>query len=803
MLVPLNWLRELVAYDVSDQELAELLTMAGLEVDALIERHQGLDQVFTARVTAVNPHPNADKLKLVEVDLGTDERPVVVCGAPNVTLGMVAPLAREGAVLGGMTVKKAKIRGVESRGMLCSARELEFSDDHSGLLALPADTPLGVPLVEALGLTTRVLEISITPNRGDCLSILGVAREVAALRRLPLNLPPSTPPEEGPAADTEASVVLDDPAGCPRYAARLVRGVSLAPSPWSIKDRLAACGVRPINNVVDVTNYLLLELGQPLHSFDFALVAKGQIRVRAAAEGELFTTLDGVERRLSAGMLLICDGEKPVALAGVMGGLNSEIVDTTQDVLIESAFFDPLITRRTSKRLGLSTEASYRFERATDISGCALAADRAALLLHEWAGGKVAPGIIDAYPAPAPLRRLSLSVPRTAAFLGLEVAKDEVTDILTRLGLTVEDTADPTVIEAEVPAHRTDLERSVDLTEEVARVAGYNRIPAHAPVVRASTRRRPRHQTLREEVKDLMAAQGFDEAINYSFDHPASNQWLRLAEGDPRLARVALQNPLAEDQSVLRTSLLPGLLGTVRRNLAHRVASVAVFELGKVFWARPGQDLPQEPTCLAGALAGLAEDANWWNGERPVSLALVKGAVEYLGEALRLPLGFAAPDQTPPYLVPGECCRVLAGEQVLGELGLVRPEVAAEFEIKRPVYIFDLDYDRLVELTTDRAVFQHLPRFPEIERDLAMVVDQAVPAGEVLDLARDKAPKWLVDLRLFDVYRGKPLSKSEKSLGLRFTYRDPERTLAEEEVQPRHEALVAKILEAFQGRIRN
>lgn len=804
MLVPLKWLAEFVDHGLSTAELAEALTMAGLEVDAVIERHAGLNQVKVARVLKVEPHPNADRLRLATVDYGAGEPATVVCGAPNLAEGMVSALALPGAVLAGdVKVSKAKIRGVKSLGMLGSEKELGLSLDHSGIVNLPPDLKVGDSLLTALNLETVVLELGITPNRGDCLSILGVAREVAAITGRPLTMVPTDPPETGGPIEDQTVIEIVDPHGCPRYAARLVRDVKLAPSPIWMADRLMACGVRPISNVVDITNYVLMEVGQPLHAFDFDTLHDHRILVRPATEGERFTTLDGQERTLSQGMLLICDGKEPVGLAGVMGGLNSEIADSTKHVLIESAHFDPMNTRRTSKRLGLSTEASFRFERGVDPTGCGLAADRSALLLAELAQGQVAAGLMDVHPKPYQPLRLALSAARTNRYLGIEVSRERMAGCLTALGLTVSQSPDGDGLEVEVPGHRPDLERPVDLTEEVARLVGYQNVPVSNPEGPLEAPPRERSQALREKMRDLMAAQGYDEAINYSFGHPTAPDSMNLAQGDPRRSLVALINPLSEDLAVLRSSLLPGLLRSVRRNLGHRVADVALFEVGKVFLAVPGEELPEEPMRLAAVLAGLAQPSSWHGGERPVSLAHARGAVEFLLEGLGYSgVSFSPQGQCPPYLDPGEWLEVKLGDQRLGELGRVNAKTAAAYDVDQAVYYLELDFDLLVAASPARPVFQPLPRYPGVTRDVALVMDDSVPAGEVVAAVWEQGESRLRSVDIFDVYRGKPLDKSQKSLGLRLFYRDDERTLTEQEIIPVHEAIVAKVMKKFKATLR-
>lgn len=807
MLVPLKWLGEFVDHGLSPEELAHALTMGGLEIDAVEHRFTWAGKVMTAKVLEVEPHPNADKLRLALVDTGSNQE-MIVCGAPNVHKGMVSALALVGADFGeGLVVKKAKIRGVESKGMLCSERELGLSDDHSGIMELDQSLEPGLDLIDALNLEDVVLEMSITPNRGDALSILGIARDLAAITGRPLTMPSIEMAEHQPPIEESAAITVADPEGCPRYVGRLVRGVKIAPSPLWMRDRLRASGVRPINNVVDITNYVLMEVGQPLHGFDFARLAGGRIHVRVAEEGERFTTLDNQERKLESGMLLICDGEKPVALAGVMGGLNSEIEDDTEDVLIESASFSAINTRRTSKRLGLSTEASYRFERGVDMEGCVFAADRATQLMAQLAEGKVAAGVLDVYPKPYQASKLPLSVSRTAQYLGLPLSREQVVEPLERLGLTVKSGGDPDFITVQPTAARTDLERPVDLTEEVARLVGFDNIPAKLPWAPLSAMARAWSQVVRERSRDLMCGLGFDEAISLSFAHPKFMDSLRLSQDDPRRLVVKLLNPLSEDQSVLRTTLLPGLLSACQRNVAFSVPDTALFEVGKVFWQRGNAKQPQEPARLGGVLCGLAAPVSWWSGEQTVSLAHARGAVEYVLNGLGLKnLSFPTPRKTPPYFEPGSCCQVYQGKLLMGEMGKIHPKVAGAFDLNVPVYAFELDFDLMVELAPAGKSYTPLPRYPEVVRDVAIVVDDGVGAGDMLALARapqsKKAKKWLAGVGLFDLYRGKPLAKGQKSIAFRFRYRSPERTLTEDQVIPAHEEVVQELLERFQGTLR-
>ena len=794
MLLPLKWLRELVAVDATAEELAERLTMAGIEVEGVEARHEGLEKVVVARALAIRPHPNADRLVLVDVDAGA-ETLTIVCGAPNLKEGMLYPLALPGAEVAGRKVGVAEIRGVKSPGMLCSERELGLGEDHSGIMTLPQGLTPGVPITEALGLETEVLEVAITPNRGDCLSVLGLAREIAALYGLKLSHPPTAAPEGPQPVQELARVDIADPQGCPRYVARVVKGVEIRPSLLWMRERLMACGMRPINNIVDITNYILLEMGQPLHAFDYEQLKGGRIVVRTAHQGERFTTLDGAERQLGEGDLLICDGQRPVALAGIMGGLNSEITDATTTVLIESACFNPRYIRRTSKRLGLTTESSYRFERGIDILATPLAADRAARLMAELADGEVCRGAIDAYPRPWEAPEIGFSLERVRRLLGMEVSSKEARSILTGLGMEVKGRGRQWVVRP--PSWRGDISREVDLAEEIARIKGYDQIPDTIPLAPMNTSAPSPRLGLRARVRELLGAVGLAETISYSFVAPTPLKTL-----DPGAEPIAIANPLSEEMSLLRTTLLVGLVEAAGRNLSRGVEDVGLFELGKVFLPSRGQ-LPEEPERVGIVMAGRPGPVSWWAPKARVSFAHIKGAVEYLLEGL----GLGEPRLSSPSgrqcFVPEISAVVELGGRRIGEVGLIKPEVLeASFDIKRAVYAAELDLEAIEALGRGPAEFLALPRYPAIVRDIAIIVQEGVPAGEVLGAARDAGEQWLERVELFDVYKGKPLPKGTKSLGLRFTYRSSERTLTEQELNPRHEALVQRLLKRFNATLR-
>jgi len=801
MIVSLKWLRNYVDFSLSVDELASRLTMAGLEVEGIQKQNPHLENVLTVRLDAVKPHPRADRLRLCEVsDGGRTYR--VVCGAPNLYEGSVVILALPGARLAtGITIQEAQIRGEFSQGMLCSQKELALGEDESGIWILPAATPVGTPLSEALGVEDVVMELSVTPNRGDCLSILGIAREVSAIAGSPLRHPAISLRENGPGVDTLASVVIDDPAGCPRYAARVVQGVTIGPSPAWLKERLEAVGIRSINNIVDVTNYILMEMGQPLHAFDYDRLREHRIVVRRAGEGEKFTTLDGIERTLFADSLLICDGQGPVAIAGIMGGLDSEIVPETRQVLIESAYFDPGCIRRTGKKVGLRSESSYRFERGVDPEGLIRALDRAAQLMCELGGGEIAKGRIDVYPRPFKAEALTLRVDRTNRFLGTRLKASEMAAVLRSIEMQVEEQGSD-LLKVIPPTFRPDITREVDLAEEVVRLVGYDFVPVTRPLAAVYAEPMDPHLRRRQEVKSLLQGAGFFEVINYSFISGESLGKLRFAEDDPRLRPVRVKNPLSEEQAVMRTSLIPGLLQTARNNFDHRNENLRIFELSKVFLPREGEPLPHEPHHLAGVMAGKRSPQLLFGGEDEVDYTDVKGILEDVLDLFYLErLEFRAED-LPSYLDPVRAASVYCGRKRIGAVGKLHIEVEEAFDLKRPVYLFEMDFDQVYELRHSHPLFRSLPKFPSVARDMALIVDESVPVQEPLDFILERHEPLLERVEVFDIYRSKQLGEGKKSVGYRLVYRAADRNLTDEEINDIHGGLVTTVLNAFNAVLR-
>lgn len=784
MKVSLSWLSQYTPVRLSPTELAEALTQVGLAVDAVVDRFAFMDTVRVGRVLSADRHPAADRLSVCRVDTGT-ETVQIVCGAPNVRAGALAAVALPGTSMpDGTTLAAGVLRGQRSDGMLCSGAELGVGTDADGILVLEEGLAVGTPLNRALGLSDPVLEIDLTPNRADCLSLMGVAREVAALQRTRLTPPDVRIDESDPPAERLAAVTIEAPDHCPRYAARVIEGVRVGPSPFWLQDRLRSVGLRPINNLVDVTNFVMMELGQPLHAFDLDQLAGRRIVVRTAAAGERFVTLDGRERVLEADMLMICDAEKPVAIAGVMGGQNSEISDGTTRVLIESARFDPVSVRRTSKRLGLATDASRRFERGVDPVGAVAAADRAAMLMAEVAGGRIARGALDAHPRPWTPQPIRLSVQATHRLLGTRVPKNRIARLLAGIGFTVEPAPERDVLTVTAPSFRVDVGRPEDLMEEVARLEGFDTIPVTFPALPAGARADAPRSTLRRRARTILNGCGFSEVITYSFVHAESCNRLRLASDDPGRRTVPVLNPLAEDQSIMRPSLLPGLLETLRSNLAQQTRRVKIFEIGKVYHGRAEGELPDEPELVAGLWSGPRRPPVWDEKDVPCDFYDAKGAIETLAQGLKLEdLRFErlAPDKA-PMLRPGHAACITASGRAIGRLGEVHPEVRKAYDLKQTAFVFELDLAAVEALVSAIRFRMQIPRFPAVSRDITLIVDANLDAQAVLDAIAAMHVQHLERVQLVAVFAGDPIPAGKRSLSFRLTYRSPDQTLEDGEV---------------------
>ena len=801
MKVSLNWLRDYVEIQMELKELIHLLTMAGLEVEEATSLGEGFDKVVVVEIQSIRKHPNADRLSLVQAKTN-QETFSIVCGATNIREGQKVPLALVGARLpNGIEIKRSKIRGVSSEGMLCSEIELGRGQDTSGIMILPHHVPLGIDLGEALGLKDTVLDISVTPNRPDCLCVIGVAREIAALTHQKVKSPLSSLNNRGEEIHQKTSVTVLDQDLCPRYVARMIEEVKIGPSPHWISNRLEKVGIRSINNVVDVTNYVMMEYGQPLHSFDFELLEEGRIVVRRAKEGEEFITLDGVKRTLDGETLMICDGVKPVAIAGVMGGLNSEIKEDTKRVLLESAYFDPAGNRRASKKLGLETEATFRFGRGVDYGGCLSAANRAVQLIQELAGGRVVEGVVDVYPVPIKTNPIRLRIKRIHQVLGTEVSAKEVRNYLKDLELDIQGENEDVLI-VTPPSFRGDLEREIDLIEEVARLDGYGKIPITIPKGPPSSEERRKEFFIERKAIDTLVNHGYHEVVTYGFTSSTSWDMIGLPPDDPRRKHLRILNPLAEDFSIIRTTLIPGLMETVRYNLSRKNSNLKLFELKKVFLPQEGERLPKEAKFLAGLAMGLDRDPHWAFAPRPIDFYDVKGCVEDILDALQVKGAKFDQSGDIPYLHPGKASQVAVDHEVLGVLGEVHPQVLGHYDVHGKVYLFEMDFNKMVKWAREEKRFQALPKFPDVYRDLSVVVDKTLEAERVMEVIRTFQQPFVEEVILFDVYQDPPITEGKKGISFRIRYQAKDRTLTDEEVNQYHKTILSRLKEVLQIELR-
>lgn len=788
MRVSLEWLSEYVEVDLSPDDLADLLSMSGTAVDRVHRMGSGVSGVVVGRVIEVRPHPNADNLKVAMVEDGTMVREIV-CGAPNLTEGTRYALALPGARLPEVSDKElspAIIRGVQSDGMLCSGAELGISQDRATVMELEPDAPIGLYLHELLPLEDAVLELEITPNRPDCMSMVGVAREVAALTGASLRLPPADVEEAGGPINEMAKVIVKDLKGCPRYTARVVSGVEIAPSaPW-MQRRLLAAGLRPINNIVDVTNYVLLELGQPLHGFDLDILDQGTVVVRLARRGEVLTTLDGLERQLEERSLVIADVSEPVALAGVIGGEQSEVTGDTTNVLIESAYFDPTSILLTSKRLGIRTEASSRFERGTDPEGTAFAARRAAFLMSTMAGGVVAAGEIDVYPETVLPVTIELRPGRVNRVLGSEITTERIVEILVSLEMKVEDSG---ALAVTPPTFRRDLEREIDLVEEIARIYGYDGIPGALPAGCGLDAGLSRAQKMESGVSRALISQGLSEIITYSLVYPTDLDLMLLPPDDRMRRTVVIINPLAGSGEVMRTTVLPGLLRAASNNINRGNRDLALFEFGRIFLAVQPDTLPEEVETVGILLCGIRDLPCWSAKSETVDFFDLKGIVESLSAILGVTLVFKADAR--PFLAPGRTARVCIEEMDIGYIGQLHPAVAEGFDLEGDFYVAEIAMDPLLESTADELLYRPVGRFPNVKVDIAMVVDESMEAERVSGEIRRQGGEFLKKIRLFDVYDGPQIPPGKKSLAYALEFGSAGGTLTDEQAHRELEVIVA------------
>lgn len=817
MRVSYDWLKTMIDVPESPKELSDEYIRTGTEVEAIDVVGESFDHVVTAQVLEKTPHPDSDHMYVCKVSVGdknvdaegNPEPLQIVCGAQNFEAGDHIVTAMIGAELpGGIKIKKSKLRGVASFGMNCSARELGIGGDHAGIMILPEDAPVGMPFGEYYGSSDTVLDCEITPNRPDCLSMIGMARETGAIfdRDYHVELP-AIKSETGRATADEISVEIADEGLCDRYVARIVRNVKVGPSPdWMVK-RLSGLGIRPHNNIVDITNYVMMLTGQPLHAFDLSTFAEHDGRrsvvVRAAKQDETFQTLDGEKRVLDAGMGLITDGERPVALAGVMGGMDSEITDASVDVLVESACFNAGRTSHTSRDLSLISDASIRFERQVDETGCVDVANVTCALIEELAGGEVAPGYVDVYPAPKTIDSITLRYQRVLDICGAPIERDFVVRSLTRLGCTVEEAGEDYLVTP--PSFRPDLPREIDLIEEVLRLWGMGRVEATIPAAKNHIGGLTREQQLTRKVGQILRACGLNETTTFGFAAPGDLEKIHMS-ADGRGVPVVLMNPLVAEQTEMRRSLLPGLLQSVAYNEAHGTTNVHLYEIGTLFHGRENASLPRETQSVAGVLTGSWTDQTWNNTVDRLRFFAGKGIVEELLEQLRVPkVRFrVAEGEGYDFLQPGRAAEVLSGGTVLGWVGEIHPEAREAMDIDQIVVAFELDLDKLIKGAHNQENYHEFSPFPAVQHDLAIVVPDEVTCEDLLQRITSAGGKLLESVRLFDVYRDPiRVGVGKKSMAFSLTYRSDDHTLTSDEVERAHGKIVTKLCKATGGEVRS
>jgi len=803
MKVSYKWLRDYIDLDLEPGVLADKLTMSGTEV-ASIEKAstQGLERVVVGRIISLKRHPNADKLSVCEVTDGERTLPIV-CGADNMKAGDKVALAYVGAELpNGVKLKKAKIRGEVSEGMMCSEAELHVGPDAEGIIILPPDAPVGRGFAAYRGLEDYIIDIEVTPNRPDCLSVIGLAREIAALTGQRVRYPEVRVEEDDERLEDYASAEVKDLDLCPRYSMRLIRDLTIAPSPQWMVERLEAAGQRSISNMVDITNFVMLELGQPLHAFDYDTLAEHRIIVQRSRPGETFVTLDGKEHALDGETCMISDAAEHVGIGGIMGGRNSEITESTRHILLESAHFNPLSIRRSARRLNISSEAAYRFMRGVDPNGTMFAANRAAELMAQLGKGRVLAGSIDIYPRKIEPRRLELPMSLAKRVLGIGFEAGEAAELLGGIELETE-AAGNGLVRVSCPTFRPDLERPVDLVEELGRLKGFDQIPDTLPAGRLRSEPRDAVEVHGRRAGEFLADLGCFEVINLSFINSRRLDEMGLAPDHPWRRTVRLRNPLSEEQEVMRPSLLPGLLATARRNLNHRNENLKLFELGRVYFRTGNGELPREVVSLAGLMLGRRQEVAWFAEAALVDYYDVKGLLEALGERLGAPEpGFRAGVEGYPFLDPERAAVLEVSGKEIGYLGALNSPLRARLELPPETQAFELDFQALVAHLEGGRSFRELPSHPPVELDLAITLPEEVTFKAVFDTIRGFDRNLISEVTLFDLYRGAQVPPGKKSLAFRIVLQHPKRTLLGRDVKMWHEGLTRKLRESLDAELR-
>lgn len=810
MQVSIKWLKDYIDFTETPEQLADKLTMAGIPVENVVDPGEGLEKVVTGRIEKLEPHQNSDHLQICTMNVGLAENIIIVTGAQNVAEGQVVPVAMVGAHLpNGMKISKGKLRGVASSGMLCSAQELKLDleklpeEQKTGIFILPSDTPVGISAKDVLGLNDVVLEFELTANRADCFSVFGLVREIAAITGNKPHFPEIKVNEDDNTKLNDIfSVEIADPDLCSRFSTRMLKNVKIGPSPEWMQQRLEGAGIRSINNVVDVTNFVMIELGHPMHAYDYDKITGKKLIARRAIEGEELHTLDDTSRKAKGEMLVIADSEKAAGLAGIMGGFETEITDTTTTVVLESAdFYGPCI-RRTARACGLSSEASGRFERGVDSETTIKALDRAAQLLQEMGACTVCEGIVDVYPNPKQANYVTFTPEQINNHLGTNIAKDVMLNIITSVGFDVtKDENDE--ITVKVPSWRNDVTCMADISEEIARLHGFDKIKSTLPNGVSMQGTQSAKQTFIDKVKASLSSQGLYETISFALTNEETFNKLNIPQDSPLRKAVPIMNPLSDEYPLVRTTLLSSIFDNLARNLARKNDDVALFEVGSVFFpkALPVTELPDEVVKIAGAITGRRNAQGWNQTNDMVDFYDAKGIIEELLANLRV-TRYTVEAGTHYAMHPGKTALFKKGRDVIATVGEVHPAVLSAYGITKPVYIFELDATTVMKYMAKDLKYKALPKYPATSRDLAMLVDVDVNAADIEKAMTKAAGQNLTQITLFDVYTGKQVEEGKKSLAFSLTFQSNDKTLTDAEIDPAIEKIVAKLQKDFNANLR-
>lgn len=811
MQVSIKWLKDYIDFKETPEQIADKLTMAGVPVENIKDMGAGLEKVITGKIVQIEKHPNADKLSICTLDVGQAETIIIVTGATNVREGQIVPVAMIGAKLpNGLKISKGKLRGVASFGMLCSAAELNLdldslSDDaKSGIYILPKDTSVGIQVKDVLGLKDVILEFELTANRADCFSVLGIVREIAVLTGNSVKKPMLRLQEDGDKKANELiSVKIEANNLCSRFSARVLQNVKVGKSPAWIKERIEAAGVRSINNVVDVTNFVMLEFGQPMHAYDYDMLAGHVLIARQANQGEKLTTLDNVKRELNPSMLVIADSVQPAGLGGVMGGLASEVTESTKTVVLEAAAFNGANIRRTARACGLHSEASGRFERGVDVINTVKALDRAAQLLEEMGACTVCPEIVDAYPGFELPSQVKFTSTQVNKHLGTTISSQVMVDILKRLEFEISSVKGEEIT-VTVPSWRNDVRCMSDIAEEISRIYGFNRIASTLPDGSMMQGGQSEEQSFVDRVKDILVAAGMNEIISFSFTHPQTFDKLNIPVDSQLRQAVEIMNPITDEFPLLRTTAVSSVLETIARNLSRKNEDLKIFEIGSVFTPKafPLTELPIEKLMLCGALTGKRTDIAWNQGKDTVDFYDAKGVIEVLFERLGIQK-YTVQAGEHYAMHPGKTALFIKGKEIIAYVGEVHPQVQAQMNITKKTYLFEMDIEKLMKYSALTCRYQSLPKYPAMSRDLALVVADDITASEVEKMIVKNAGKLLNNICLFDVYMGEQVGKGQKSLAFSLQFQSAEKTLTDAEIDPYFESIIKALEEAFNAKLRS